>query len=281
MLLKEYKISINASAQKVWFSLWDDFHYRNWTSVFCEGSYAVTDNWKEGSKVHFLAPDGKGMYSTVEVNEPFEKMVFSHIGNINDFKELPLDDEAKQWTGYKERYSISENNGVATLAVTIDIYEKHFDFFESVFPKGLEKLKALAEKFYITVQTTVNASIDKVWEKWNNPGDITKWCYATDTWHTPFAVNDLKVGGHFKYRMEEKDGSMGFDFNGTFKVIEKNKRIEYTIEGGRKVKINFENDNGKVKITESFEAETENPFEMQRDGWQAILNNFKKYIENE
>lgn len=280
MQTREYKIEINATAQQVWFALWDDVHYRNWTSVFCPGSHAITDNWKEGGKVHFLTPEGKGMYSIVSENTPYKKMVFTHIGNIFNYKELPLDEEAKKWTGGKEGYTVSENNGITTLVVTIDVYEKFMEFFDTVFPKALEKVKALAEDFYITVQTTVNASIDKVWEKWNNPNDITKWCIATDTWHTPSAENDLRPGGAFKYRMEAKDGSMGFDFGATYTAIEKNKSIAYGIEGGRKVKILFETDGGTVKITESFEAETENPFEMQRHGWQNILDNFKKYVES-
>ena len=86
MQKKEYKIKINATPQKVWFALWDDNHYRNWTSVFCEGSYALTDNWKEGSTVHFLTTEGKGMYSIVSENKPLVKMEFTHIGNINNFK---------------------------------------------------------------------------------------------------------------------------------------------------------------------------------------------------
>lgn len=279
MQVKEFKIEINANAQKVWFALWDSFHYCAWTSVFCEGSYAITDNWKEGSRVHFLTPEGKGMYSIVSENKLYEKMVFTHIGEIDNFKELPLDTETEKWTGYQERYSIFENNGVTTVVVTIDVYENYVDFFETLFPKGLEKVKALAENFYITVQTTVNASIDQVWETWNDPNDITKWYTATDTWHAPVAENDLKIGGSFKYRMEAKDGSLGFDFAGTYTTIEQNQTIEYTAEDNRKVKINFETVGDQVKITESFEAETTNSFELQRGGWQAILDNFKKFID--
>jgi uncharacterized protein YndB with AHSA1/START domain len=281
MQKKEYKIKIHATPQKVWFALWDDNHYRNWTNVFCEGSFAKTDNWREGSKVHFLTPDGKGMYSIVSKNIPFETMEFTHMGNIDNFQELPLDEETKQWSGGKERYAISENDGITTLIATIDLYEKYMEFFDTVFPKGLEKVKALAENFYITVQTTVKASIEKVWGKWNNPGDITKWYTATETWHTPIAENDLRIGGLFKYGMEAKDGSMGFDFSGTYTAIEQNKLIEYTMADGRKAKIIFETDGDYVNIIESFEAETMNTFDLQRDGWQAILNSFKKHTENE
>ena len=281
METREYKIEINASAQKVWFCLWDNFHYLNWTSVFGEGTYVITDNWEEGSKVHFLNPEGKGMYSWVTENKPFKKMVFTHVGDVDNYEELPLNEETNKWTGSKEQYELSEKNGVTTVMVTVDLYEKFIDFFDNVFPKGLKRVKEMAENFYITVQTTVTAPIDKVWEKWNDPEAITKWCVATDTWHTPTAENDLRIGGLLKSRMEAKDGSMGFDFAGTYTAIEPNKSIEYTIEDGRKVKIVFETRGDEVKITESFEAETANPFDMQRDGWQAILDNFKKYTENE
>lgn len=281
MEVRKYKIDIKASPQKVWFSLWDNYHYLNWTSVFGEGTYVITDNWEEGSKVHFLNPEGKGMYSWVTENKPFERMVFTHIGDIDNYEELSLSEETNKWTGARERYDLSENNGVTTLVVTVDVYEKLMDFFDNVFPKGLRRVKEMAENFYITVQTTVTAPIEKVWEKWNDPKAITKWYVATDTWYTPTAENDLRRGGLFKFRMEAREESTGFDFAGIYSEIETNKCIKYSIEDGRKVKITFETRGDEVKIIESFEPETHNPFEMQRNGWQAILDNFKKFTENE
>jgi len=100
-----------------------------------------------------------------------------------------------------------------------------------------------------------------------------------DTWHTPFAENDMKVGGKFVARMEARDGSVGFDFSGIYDAIVPNKYIEYTMGDNRKVKITFTSNDSETKITESFEAESTNPIEMQRSGWQAILDNFKKYTE--
>jgi uncharacterized protein YndB with AHSA1/START domain len=134
-------------------------------------------------------------------------------------------------------------------------------------------------KTVITVQVTIKAPIEKVWEKWNNPDAIVKWYNASDDWHTPRAENDLQSGGKFLFRMEAKDGSMGFDFNGIYNEVKTNERITYTIEDGRKVKITFESNGAEIKVSESFEAEDENPIEMQRGGWQAILDNFKKYVE--
>lgn len=131
----------------------------------------------------------------------------------------------------------------------------------------------------ITVQTTVNAPIEKVWKIWNNPADITKWATASPEWHTPKAENDLKVGGKFMSRMEAKDGSMGFDFEGVYDQVKTNELISYAMADGRKVKITFEKAGDQTKITETFDAENQNPIEMQRGGWQAILDNFKNYAE--
>ncbi len=279
MLIKEFNIVIQASKAKVWFALWDLYHYRQWTAAFCEGSYAITDNWREGSRVHFLTPDGRGMYSDVTRNIPFEKMEFSHIGNIHDFKEMPLDEEAKEWSGGMERYHLEEIDGKVHLKVIHDVYEKYASFIETAFPKALGQVKLLAENFSITIQVNIRVNLDTIWEKWNEPQSICQWYVATETWHTPRAENDLRVGGKFSTRMEAKDGSFGFDFGGFYTIVEPRKRIEYTLEDGRKVQVHFTQENESVVITESFEGEDENPYEMQRDGWQAILNNFKKYIE--
>ncbi len=134
-------------------------------------------------------------------------------------------------------------------------------------------------KTIITVETAVNAPVNKVWEYWTKPEHITKWNNASEDWHTPHAENDLRAGGKFSSRMEAKDGSFGFDFGGVYDAVNTNEYIEYTIGDERKVKINFTDEGGKTKIVESFDAETENPEEMQKGGWQALLNNFKKYVE--
>jgi len=132
----------------------------------------------------------------------------------------------------------------------------------------------------ITVQAVINAPIDKVWTFWTTPDHVTKWNNASDDWHTPRAENDLRVGGKFLYRMEAKDKSFGFDFFGVYDEVKKNEVIAYTMDDKRTVKITFtKNSNTETKVVETFEAESTNPLEMQRDGWQAILNNFKKYVE--
>jgi len=132
----------------------------------------------------------------------------------------------------------------------------------------------------ITIQNTVEAAIDKVWDFWTLPEHITKWNTPSPDWHTPYAENDLRIGGRFKSTMAAKDGSMSFDFAGEYTLVEKNKAIAYTIDDGRKVKIIFTETTNGVDVTEHFDPETINPEEMQRGGWQAILDSFKRYTES-
>ncbi|MFV8466465.1 SRPBCC family protein [Flavobacterium sp. LB1P62] len=136
------------------------------------------------------------------------------------------------------------------------------------------------DKILITVETVVSAPIETVWDKWTNPDDIVRWNNASDDWHTTRAENDLKVGGKFVSRMEAKDGSMAFDFSGTYDNIKRNELIEYTADDNRKVTVHFSDADDKTKVIEIFEAENENPIAMQQSGWQSILNNFKEYTES-
>lgn len=132
----------------------------------------------------------------------------------------------------------------------------------------------------ITVGTTVNAPIEKVWDIWTNPKYIINWSTPSEDWHTTFAENDLKVGGQFKSTMAAKDGSMSFDFEGVYTSVEHHEKIEYRIADGREVTILFDDLGDRVKITESFDPENVNPLEMQKGGWQAIMDSFKNYTEN-
>lgn len=137
----------------------------------------------------------------------------------------------------------------------------------------------MSKRETITVKTTIDAWIDKVWECWTKPEHIERWNHASDDWFTSKATNDLTKGGKFTYRMEAKDGSFGFDFSGTYDEIKQKESLSYILEDDRKVSILFDDEEGQIHITEIFEAENENPVKMQRDGWQAILDNFKKYVE--
>lgn len=132
---------------------------------------------------------------------------------------------------------------------------------------------------HITVVAEVAAPLAKVWECWGQPEHIMNWNAASPDWHCPKAENDLQTGGKFSSTMAAKDGSFSFDFAGVYDKVEEHKEIAYTMEDGRTVTILFEEKDGKVTVTETFEAEGTNPIEMQRGGWQAILDNFKNYTE--
>ncbi len=133
----------------------------------------------------------------------------------------------------------------------------------------------------ITIDITILAPIRKVWEYYNGPEHIVQWNFAHETWHCPTAENDLRPGGTLKTRMEAKDGSFGFDFEGTYDEVIPNEKIRYHLEDGRKVEILlFEIDATTTKVEITFDPEKQNPVEMQREGWYAILNNFHKYVEN-
>ena len=131
----------------------------------------------------------------------------------------------------------------------------------------------------ITVETIVNAPIEKVWDYWNAPEHITKWCHASEDWHSPYADNDLRESGTFKTTMAAKDGSFSFDFGGVYTAIQEHSVIQYKMEDGREVSIHFYEDHDNTKVIETFDPEEINPREMQQGGWQAILDNFKKYTE--
>jgi uncharacterized protein YndB with AHSA1/START domain len=132
----------------------------------------------------------------------------------------------------------------------------------------------------ITVETIVNASIEKVWESWNKPEHIINWAFASDDWEAPKAENDLRVGGTLKVTMAAKDGSSSFDLIGVYTEVKENTLLEFDMEDGRHVKVEFEDTPEGVKVTETFDPESENSEELQRSGWQAILDNFKKYTDN-
>lgn len=135
-------------------------------------------------------------------------------------------------------------------------------------------------KTLITIETTINAPVEKVWKAWTTPADIVQWNAASDDWHTTKSENDLRTGGKFSSRMEAKDGSMGFDFWGIYDEVKPNELITSTLGDGRKLTVTFISKGDQTEVKEAFEAENENSIEMQKNGWQSILNNFKKHTES-
>ncbi len=142
----KFSTQINAPKEKVWKTLWDDANYRKWTSAFCEGSYAETDNWKEGTEVKFLDPNGSGMISRIAVNRPNEFMSFQQLGEVKDGVEDRTSDKVKEWAGGTENYTLRESNGVTTLDIEMDITDEYKDMFKEMWPKALEQVKILSEQ---------------------------------------------------------------------------------------------------------------------------------------
>ncbi|MCE7862910.1 MAG: activator of HSP90 ATPase [Bacteroidetes bacterium CHB5] len=130
----------------------------------------------------------------------------------------------------------------------------------------------------ITVTATINAATKKVWDCYTNPKHIVNWNFADPSWHCPSAENDMRVGGTYKARMEAKDGSFGFDFEAVYTEIVPEKKFTYEF-GGRIALVKLDTTGNQTTVTVSFDPETENSLELQQQGWQAILNNFKNYVE--
>ncbi len=135
------------------------------------------------------------------------------------------------------------------------------------------------ERTVIQVKTEVKKPLQKVWKLWTSPEDIVAWNNASEDWHTPHAENDLRIGGSFKSRMEAKDGSMGFDFEGIYTNVIPHQLIQYKLADDRRISIQFAEMDGVTEVVEEFDAETENSVDLQRTGWQSILDNFKRYAE--
>lgn len=278
-----FSLQINAPREKVWEVLWDLDAYQTWTKAFAEGSTVKTDNWKEGSKILFHDGNGSGMVSEVAANHPNEYMSFRHLGMVKDGVEDTSSDEIKKWAGILENYTLKDENGGTRLSIDMDIDEQYKNMFDSMWPNALAIVKALAEgttKTTITITGEVNATIEKVWDCWTRPEHITQWNQASDDWHCPGAENDVRAGGKFSFTMAARDGSFSFDFGGIHDEVIHHKKIVSTMGDGRKMQVSFEEKNGKTLITENFEAENMNSLELQRGGWQAILDNFKKYTES-
>ena len=137
----QFSIKIKAGKTEIWKALWNDSSYRDWANVFSEGSYAVTNNWEEGSKVLFLSPDQSGIYSIIQTHIPNNVMMFKHIGNVLKGKVQAVDDNTRKWSGATEIYTLTEGADYNTLTVDIDVLDEHLDFMKKTFPKALEKIK--------------------------------------------------------------------------------------------------------------------------------------------
>lgn len=284
MKRKQYETKISAPRERVWENLWGEESYKEWTSAFTEGSKVET-NWEEGGKILFLNAENEGMVARIVEKKAPEKMAFKHLGMIDKHGNEDFESErVKAWSGAEEIYILKENGQNTELIVKMDLDEGHEDYFDKAWPKAFEKLKNLAENPQqenrkITVKTVVNAPVGKVWKYWTEPKHITQWNAANTDWHSPAAKNDLRENGRFSYRMEAKDGSHGFDFEGVYNKVEPQKHISYTMDDGRKAEVHFQEDGTTTLVEEIFDADKSHSTEMQQTGWQAILDNFKAHVE--
>ena len=281
-------ITIKAPIEKVWETTIGKDTYPLWTEVFYPGSN-IDGSWKKGSKVHFIGPNenGKndGMVSEIaEVRKP-EFISLKHIGFLKNGVEDTTSPEVKAWTPSFENYTLKYTGGKTEFTVDMDTTDDFYDYFQQTWPKSLAKLKEVAEtgtSSTISTITWVKAPIEKVWEYYTSPEHIIKWAFASDDWEAPHAENDVKVGGRFKTIMAAKDKSAQFDFTGTYTQVKPNELIEYTIDGDdkRHVSVAFSKTETSVQIIVTFDMEHENTRELQQNGWQGILNNFKKHVES-
>jgi len=169
------------------------------------------------------------------------------------------------------------------VVFTLEIFDKSpVNLFNSIQQHNFKTHPTMptTTKPTLTVQSNINASLEKVWDAWTNPDHITHWNFADASWHCPHAENDLRENGKFSYRMEAKDGSFGFDFKGTYTEVETFNKISFVLDDGRKVNVSFNKKDGMTQVIETFEAEDSNSLEMQQTGWQMILDNFKNYVES-
>jgi uncharacterized protein YndB with AHSA1/START domain len=270
-----YNIDINAAAKKVWQVLWFTDTYKKWTSVFCKDGHCH-GNWEEGTTMQFLNAAGNGIYAVIEKNIAHVQMTIKHQGEIKD----GIQKTSSSWASALEQYHLTEQNGITTLQISMDTTQEMEAYFVETFPKALALIKQIAEQAIpITVEALVLVPIEKAWQYFTTPTHITQWNFAADSWQCPAATNNLTVGGNFVYRMEAKDGSFGFNFSGIYTSVQLHEHITIFLDDGRTVFVRFLNHATGCKLVQVFDAEDENDLALQQGGWQAILNNFKKYTE--
>jgi uncharacterized protein YndB with AHSA1/START domain len=272
MITLQFNIQIQASPERVWNTLFSSPSYSVWTSVFCNGSYALTD-WQTGSNYQFLNPSGDGIFGIITQHETNKKMYFTHHGEV---KNLLNQEVGGEWYNMTEMYMLETNDDGCILVIEITTPEGYTSYFEEVYPKALAKVKLLSEKNYIAIETNLVCTPAQAWEVYTNTNYITKWNHASDDWHCPKAVNHLIADGTFNYTMAAKDESFSFDFVGKFLEIKEHEYLNMLLDDGRGLELIFIPTTTGTRLIEIFEPEKENTLELQEQGWQLILNNYAK-----
>ena len=281
-----YSIHIPTSREHVWNTVIGKETYPQWTEEFAPGS-SVQGEWKKGEKLLFVAANAHGtfdgMVSEVAELRSYEHISIHHLGILREGKECIDTQEAKEWKDAYENYTLTEDADGTVFEVAIDVEETWAPYFDEVWPKALERLKEVAlhgESSSVTVYAWVKAPLQKVWECYTQAEHMTGWNFASDDWECPVATVDLREGGSFSSRMQAKDGSFGFDFCAIYTKVNAPASLSYVMEDGRTADVTLRAEGEYVHVAVRFDIEKQNSRAMQRDGWQAILNNFKTYVEN-
>lgn len=282
----QQSIEIKAPREVVWAAIINDNKYRIWTAAFDPSSHFV-GGWQLGDKIKFLGSDDQGhqlgMAAEIAASDHLNFISIRILGLVDGDTVDYDSEEARQWAPAYENYHFEPvTDRVMRFSVDVDTNEEYFDRMSEDWSQALQKLKEVCENNLapfaaITVSTDVQAPIDSVWSCWISADCVRKWNHASEDWHCPAASNDLRIGGRYVYTMAAVDGSVSFDFAGTYTEIVPGKRIVSQLDDGRMITVIFEPiAPNTTRVTETFEAENENSLELQRSGWQAILDNFKR-----
>ncbi len=279
---------IHAPQEVVWEAIVDPVKYSVWTSGFAPGS-TFDGDWETGSKIKFFMEDGEhneqGMSSEIALSRWPEWISIHHLGiyanGVEDFDS----EEAQRWAPAYENYGIEPlESGWSLFKLSQDIEEEMLEQFQQIWTDSLERLAALCEaavgeSMAITVRSKSKASLEKVWEALTIPEHVMGWNFAGDDWYCPKAANELKPGGEFHYEMAAKDGSFAFDFGGIYEEITPSNHLNFRLGDGRTVKITLTEKPYGTLIEETFIAENENNWPLQRQGWGMILDRLAGYAQ--
>lgn len=277
--------AFDVGPELLWELVVDPDHYRFWTNTFSEGS-DFNGDWTKGSNIRFVVEDENGiesgMLSEIVESQWPEFISIRHVGlvvnGVNDY-DSPL---AREWSPAFENYRfISKEDGTCIFEVEQDLPEETAEEFKGNWEKSFDLMAMRLETSgdvgkMITLREKSRHRPEVIWEKLVTPEKVMSWNYASDDWHCPNAENNLIIGGEFHYEMAAKDGSVSFDFWGTYTEIEAPRKLYFVMGDGRKVRINILEKPYGCLIEEHFEAEQQNNLHLQRQGWQNILKNLAR-----
>lgn len=270
-----FSIDILASTEHVWNTMLNQASYKEWTAAFAPGC-SYEGSWEQGTKMRFLGPNGSGMFSEVAENRPYAHLSVRHIGYDENGKKVTFT------PALYEKYTFTVAELGTRLQVDLDVLPEFEVDMTEAWPKALAQLKEICQRPGPAVEVTsvISAPLAHVWQCWIEPKHITGWAFASPDWAVGNVENDVRAGGRFLTNMHAKDGSAGFDFTGTYTVVEPQQRLIYRTDDSRVVEVTFAREGNGTRVTERFETERVYPPEMQQAGWQSILDNFRTYTES-